>query len=257
MLKSKFAQLIDMTLFILGFSLISFAWLNKYIKITWLSLVIIGLLSIIIAKCIWNMSIKKYNKKNLKNAELKYAQNCIDYLCLNPAAALPLFKQIISGSVKNGNFLVKNNNLYYFDYQSEQTTIATLSKIKNKLKQTKKTKCYLFTSAISPKSEKLLDADIIIVHDYDAYLLMKEKNVFPITQQKAAKIKKERLKNAIKSAISKKKAKPYFFYGALLIFTSFILPYSMLYCIVGSISITLGLICLCIKNNKSSSDILS
>lgn len=250
MLKSKFAQLLDMIFFILGFSLISFAWINKYIKITWLSLVIIGLLSFVLAKIIWNMSVKKYNKKNLKNAELKYAQNCIDYLSLNPDKALPLFKQILDGSVKNGNFLVKNNNLYYFDYTSEQTVTSTLSKIKNKLKQTKTTKCYLFTSALSPKTSKLLDSEIVVVSDYDAYLLMKEKNIFPIPKQKSAKIKKARLKTALFNTISKKKAKPYFFYGALLIFTSFMLPYSVLYCVVGSVSIVLGLICLCVKNNQ-------
>lgn len=252
MVKSKFAQFIDMILFIIGFSLISFAWINKYIKITWLSFIIVSLFSFIIAKLIWSKNTKKYNRAKLKNAELQYGEACINHLALHPDQTIPLFKKIITESVKNGNFLCKNDNLYYFDYSSEKTTTEVITKILNKLKHTKKQKCYLFTSALTDKASKLLPQNIILVSDYDAYLLMKERQIFPIDKSESAKIKKHRIKNAIFSAISKKKAKPYLFYGTLLILTSFIMPYSKFYIVIGTLLIVLALVCLCVKNKESN-----
>ena len=86
---------------------------------------------------------------------------------------------------------------------------------------------------------------------------MKENNIYPITEQKSAKINKNRLKTAIKQSICKKKAKPYFLYGVLLLATSFIMPYSFLYCFIGSVSVIMALVCLLVKNQEEAPKPLS
>lgn len=257
MIKTKFARIIDTTLFVVGFSIICFAWINKYIKISFLSLFITAIISFIIAKTIWDLSTKKFNKKNLKTQELKFAQNCIDYLTLNPNQTLSFFKTIIDNSAIKGKFLLSPNAIHYFDYCSDQTSTQTLCALQNKIDLTH-TKAYLYSSKLSEKCAKLItQTNVVWVKDYDCYLLMKEKQRFPITQQKSEQLQKHKFKQAFLQALARKKAKTYFFYGALLLLTSFIMPYSLLYCIVGTISIVMALICLLVKNNQQINGTLS
>lgn len=249
MIKSKFARIIDTTLFVVGVSIIAFAWINKYLKATFWSLLITAGLSFVMAKIIWNISTKKINKKNLKTQELKFAQNCIDFLALNPSQTLGFFNKIIDNSCINGEFLVCQNSIYYFDYSSDQTSTQTLAKIQNKLNGCC-SKAYLYSSKLSEKCAKLIgQTKIVWVQDYDCYLLMKEKNIFPITEQKSEQLQKHKFKQTLFAALARKKAKPYFFYGVLLLLTSFIMPYSLLYCIVGTLSIVMALVCLIVRNN--------
>ncbi len=251
MLKTKFARILDTALFVLGFAIICFAWINRYLKATFWSLLITFIISFILAKVIWNISTNKFNKKNLKNQELKFAQNCIDYLSLNPSSVLTFFKSIIDGSTIKGKFLYCQNTIHYFDYSSDQTSTETLVKIINKLNNTY-TKGYLYSSKLSEKCTKLIEnSNVIWVQDYDCYLLMKEKNIFPISQQKSKKLDKQKIKQALLKVLARKKAKPYLFYGILLLLTSFIMPYSLLYCIVGTISVVLALVCIIVRNNKT------
>ncbi len=252
MVKTRFAQAIDTTLFVVGASFVVYAWVNKYVKLSWVSIIITGIVSFVAAKIIWSLCTKKYNKRNLKTQELKFAQNCIDYLALNPSCCQPLFLKIIQNSKKLGNFLIEGKDLYYFDYSSETTNLATITKIYNKLKSAKCQTCFLFTSSISPKAKSAIDSyqKIEWVADYDAYLMMKDKNTFPITEQKNAKLERKKWKNAIKMAFERKKAKSYLGYGILLLAISFILPYTILYCVVGTIFVLFALLCLILKNNK-------
>lgn len=257
MLKSKFARICDTFVFVLGFGIICFAWLNKYIKNIIYCLIISTIICLIVAKIAWNISTKKFNRKNLKTLELKFAQNCIDFLALNPNLTLNFFSKIIDDSHIFEDFLVSNNTLHYFDYSSDQTSVQTLAKINSKLNNNI-TKAYLYSSKLSEKCAKLLtQTNIVWVQDYDCYLIMKEKQIFPITEQKNEKIQRHKLKQTLLSFIARKKAKPYFFYGILLLLSSFVMPYSLLYCIVGTLSVVLSLICLIVKNNQEINGSLS
>ena len=62
MVKSKFAQICDTIFFVLGFSFVVYAWINKYIKINLLSFVLTVVLSIVVAWIIWTASTNKINK---------------------------------------------------------------------------------------------------------------------------------------------------------------------------------------------------
>lgn len=255
MIRSRFAQGLDTFLFVVASSLVVYAWVRKYIKLTWASIIITGIISFIAAKIIWDITTSKYNKRKLKTQELKFAQNCITHLALYPGEALPLFKKIITGSKVDGEFLIAGNTLYYFDYSAEQTTTATISKILQKLKTSKLDKCELFTSSVSSKAQEVLGTlnNINIVADYDAYIMMKDKETYPITEEKSAKMHKNRLKQVLNMAFSAKKVKPYLGYGLLLLFVSFIMPYTFLYCLIGTLFIVLALICLIKKHIKKPS----
>lgn len=249
MIKSKFARFFDTALFVFGVSIICFAWINKYLKATFWSLLLTSVVSFILAKIIWRLSTKKINKKNLKTQELKFAQNCIDFLTLNPQTTLTFFKQLFENSTIVDEYLEYENCLHYFDYSSDQTSTQTLAKLYQKALAGNQ-KVYLYSSKLSDKCAKLIcQTNIVWVQDYDCYLLMKERNIFPINEQKNEAIQKHKFKQSFMQALARKKAKPYFFYGVLLLFSSFIMPYSLLYCIIGTISIVLALICLIMRNN--------
>lgn len=254
MIRSRFAQGLDTFLFVICSSLVVYAWINKYTKLTWLSILITGAISFVAAKIIWDVTTNKYNKRNLKTQELKFAQNCINHLALYPTESLPLFKKIIAGSKIDGDFLVTKDSLYYFDYSSEQTTTATISKVLQKLSSLKKDNCYLFTSSLSGKAQDILGSitNIKVVADYDAYIMMKDNQTFPITQEKSAKMHKNRLKAVVNMAFSAKKVKPYLGYGTLMLFVSFIMPYTFLYCFIGTLFIIFALIALIKKHAKKS-----
>lgn len=249
MVKSKFARFIDTFVFFSGIFIVSFAWINKYIKMTLLSFFITFVISLIVGKIVWNLSTKNSNKKSLKMQELKFAENCIDYLSLHPANGLCFFNKLIDDSQIVDNYLVCNNTIHYFDYSSDQTTTNTLVKLTNKLKNGEK--AFLYSSKLSEKCTKLINqTSVVWVQDYDCFLLMKEKNLYPITQQINEKVKKQKIKQALLNSFTRKKAKPYFLYGLLLLFSSFVMPYSLLYCIVGSVSIAFALICILARNNQ-------
>lgn len=247
MVKSKFAQIFDTFWFIFGFGIICFAWINKYLKRNFWSLFITAILCIIVSKLIWSLSTKNINRKKLKTQELKFAQNCIDYLALNPSMVLSFFTKIFENAQIEDNYLIVDNSLHYFDYSTDQTTIKTLSFLNEK---TQKYKVYLYSSNLSQKCSNLLcQTQITWINDYDCYLLMKEKQLFPISQQKNEKLQKTKLRQALYQMFARKKAKPYLFYGTLLLLSSFVMPYALLYCIIGSISIVFALICIIFRNN--------
>ncbi len=247
MVKSNFARFCDTFLFVFGFGIICFAWINKYIKKSFWSLFITALICIVIAKLIWNISTKNTNRKNLKTQELKFAQNCIDFLALNPKKNLEFFAQIFDNAKVENNFLIVNNTIHYFDYSSDQTTLSTLAFLNEKANSYK---VYLYSSALSEKCKSLLcQTKIVWISDYECYLLMKEKNIFPISQQKNENLRKRKFKQNIYQMFTRKKAKPYFLYGILLLASSFIMPYSLLYCITGTISVMFALLCIIFRNN--------
>ena len=250
MVKSKFAQICDTIFFVLGFSFVVYAWINKYIKINLLSFVLTVALSLVVAWIIWTASTNKINKKNLKTQELKFAQECIDYFCLHPKETLSFFCKILPSAKINGDFLTYENALYFFDYDNEETSTKTLAKI---IQFSGNNKAYLFSSNLSKRCQTLLSqTNIVWVQDYDCYLLMKEHNTFPITQQPHNINKKQKLKNMFVQSIARKKAKPYFLYGVLLLLSSFFMPYSLLYCIIGSVSVCLSLLCLIFRNKTNN-----
>lgn len=247
MIKSKFARFCDTLLFVLGFGIICFAWINKYIKTSFWSLFITALICIFIAKVIWNITTKKINKKNLKTQELKFAQNCIDYLALNPQKTIDFFQNIFENSKVEHNYLIVEDTLHYFDYSCDQTSLSTLAFLNEK---TRDYKVYLYSSSLSEKCKNFIcQTQIVYVSDYDCYLLMKEKNIFPISQQKNENLQKNKIKQNIYQMFARKKAKPYFLYGILLLASSFIMPYSLLYCITGTISVVFALVCIILRNN--------
>jgi hypothetical protein len=211
----------------------------------------VGLISFVIAKLIWNATTKKYNKQNLKNEELKFAQNCIDYLSIHPRECKQYFLSILPNSASDKDFIVCGKTLYYINYACEQVDTATIGKILEKLDEKKFDSCKLFCNNLSPKAREFIVSmqNITYIDSYNAYLLMKSANKFPITQQKNAKMQRAKWKNNIKMAFCRKKAKPYLIYGALLLATSFIMDYKFLYCFFGSVSVIFGIICLVIKNN--------
>lgn len=247
MIKSKFARICDTILFVLGFGIVCFAWINKYIKKNFWSLFITALICVIIAKIIWSLTTKQLNKNNLKTQELKFAQNCIDYLAINPQMTTRFFGQIFENAKVENKYLIVDDSLHYFDYSCDQTTVSTLAFLNEKSRDYK---VYLYSSSLSEKCKKLIcQTQVVYVSDYDCYLLMKEKQIFPISIQKNENLQKNKFKQQLFQMFARKKAKPYFLYGILLLISSFFMPYSLLYCIVGSISVIFALVCIILRNN--------
>ena len=250
MIKTKFARFCDITVFVVGTSLIVFAWVNKYIKLTIWSALITGIFSFILAKVLWSTSTSKQNKLALKNQEIKFAQNCINSFALNPQQTLHFFNKLIENSRIVNNHICANNAIYFFDYSSEETQLKTIIEINQA--SAEYDNCYLYSSSISEKCKQLIgQTKIIWINDYDCYLQMKEKNMFPISEQKNNEIQRGKLKQTFALFLERKKAKPYFIYGVLLLATSFIMPYSLLYCITGTVSIVFALLCIIVKNYKT------
>lgn len=245
--KSQFARFCDTVLFVLGIGIISFAWLNKYVKNTFVSLLITCLMSLVIGQLIWRIFTLNNNRKKLRSQELKFAQNCIDWLSLNPEKCLDFFAKLFENCKIEDGYIIYQNSIHYFDYSNDETTIKTIAKL-NKLSENYD-KIYLYSSKLSSKASKLIvQTNICHIIDYDCYLFMKEKNMFPISENRNQKIQKRKIKQTFLSLIERKKAKPYFLYGTLLLFSSFFMPYSFLYCAIGTLSIILALVCVVVRN---------
>lgn len=221
--------------------LVIYAWSIRYTRNIFISLCICLIVGITVAFILFSLN-KKHIKQKLSNIkEVAQAQNCFNYFALNKKQSIRFFEKLFDATYAEDNFYTSNGKSYYIDFQTEIFTTKELERLVEK----DYSNLTVITHNISQMAKDLSSsANIEFMEKEKLFLLMKEKNLYPIEEQKTAKIKNNKLKTLLNSAIERKKAKHYLLYGVLLLSISMLVPFTFLYCIFGSIFIIFGTICL-------------
>lgn len=233
------------------FSLVCYAWLRKYTKSTFLSLAIVFVLSTLFACIILKVNFNSSNKLVQSNKDAIFQKQCFEYLSLNKSKCKHFFVGLLDIIKTSGNFFFDGKKVYYINYEDEQLSSKDICKIKNK---NYKDVIILSHQLTNPAKIACESFGYKTLTKTEVFLLMKQKKSFPTEPTKTAKGILESLKNFAKNIFNKKKAKHYLLYGVLLLGISFIVPFTFLYCVFGTISIVFGLVCF-MKNPKESTSV--
>ena len=241
MTRTKLSIVVDCMLATFCISLVCFAWLRKYINSIVLCLIITFALACIMAGILLKLSFKKNSKLVQSNKDIEFQKQCFEHLSLNKRDCEQFFAKLLDAKKLPGNFFASGQSIYYINYEEEQLSTKDICKIKNK----NYTNIIIFAHALTDSAmHACQNFGYKPATKQEVYSLMKAKNEFPITQTKTAKSIKNWFKTKSKDIFNKKKAKHYLFYGVLLLIISFIVPFTFMYCVFGTMSIIFGLLCL-------------
>ena len=193
-------------------------------------------------------SFKRSKKLLQSNKEARFANECFEYLSLDKSQSKRFFAKLLCATKTNGNYFFANNKTYYINYEDEELTTKDICKIKSKNYQN----VCIFANNLTPSAANACNKfNYVVSSKNEVFLLMKKNNLYPTEPQKTAKSMLISLKTIAKSIFDRKKAKHFLVYGVLLLIISFIVPFTFMYCIFGTISIVFGLVCF-MKNPKES-----
>lgn len=230
--------------------MVCFAWIRRYAKSLTISLLTTFGIAFVFAYIILKISLSKNKKLLLMHKDIAYADECFSYLSINKTACKTFFAKLLNPKQIIGNYYICNNTTYYINYQDEQLTNKNICAIKNSNHKNITICAHSLSQTAIQSCNKL---NYAIQSPTDVFLLMKQKNIYPLPQTKSAKHIKNSIKNIIISAINRKKAKHYLLYGVLLLTISFIIPFTFMYCVFGTIFIIFGFLCYLIKPKESIS----
>lgn len=253
MIRSKFAQIIDTIFLSIAIALVGYVWLIRLIKQKSIAIILSGLFAFTISKIIWNLTKKQSNKHNLKQKELIFAENCINYLSYNPSKCTAFFENLFSTDAQNNHYYIAENTIYYVNYKDEEIKLSNMLEIKEFSEHTGHLPIKILAHSLTKKAKILADnlhAEFLSFDD--VFVIMKNKNLFPISTEKTANLKKFDIKKLLISLFDSKKAKHYLGYGVLLIVISLFIPFTFWYCVMGSIFIILSILSLIFTSKFSN-----
>ncbi len=256
MYKTKLAIIIDSIFISIIFFIISFIWINKYIKNAILSFIVSNIIAILWFIVIFKFSLKRHNLKNLKNKDLKLAEKCLNKLKFyDDNSTIKFFEKLLNSTNVSSN-IYTNKNLYFYVQVKKPLCEDDFFIANNYFISTKNQLPLCFIGCnVSNEFSTLIENSPITYEVYnssDLYLLMKESNTFPDEIQEEQQITKKtylkKFKNKFLSSITKNHFKDFFISGLSLIVLSIFIPYSLYYSIFGSILLILSIVSLFNKN---------
>lgn len=249
-MRTKTSLIID-TLFVsICIGIVCFAWTRHIVSNLIISVAVAFSISFVIAYIILKISLTKNKKILQSNKDISYANQCFTHLSLNKLKCQKFFDKLFKPRKIIGSYFITGKKTYYINYEEEQLTSKDICKIHN----SKFDNITILANNITESAQRACQTfNIQILSKSEVFYLMKQKNIYPIDQQKTAKNIKKTLGTIAKMAIERKKAKHYLVYGVLLLLISFIVPFTFMYCIMGTIFIIFGILCYTIKSNKTIS----
>ena len=255
--KTKLSLYFDSLIITTITSFILYIWINRYLKNAILSFFICIFIFILMFFIIFKHLTSKYNINKVKISEQKFADSCLNYLIYsNLSFDIKYFSNLLSSNHISNNIYKNNYANFYINLKSSLNEIDF--HIANDWYQNtnKNTPLIFISFNQTDEFKNLLNNSPIKFYNstfYDLFLLMKNKNLFPIqkqTQNNKFKIKKLNLLNSL----TKNKFFKFFLSGLSLISLSIFIPFSFYYMIFGSILLLLSIFCLF---NKKQSPITS
>jgi len=236
--------------FLLFFTL-SFIWCRYYINSIYATLTISIIFSFVLDIILNFISKKREGKQNLKNEEIKKAENYSNkFIFSQPNYAINFYfnlaqKRHNAKKLKNGVLIEHKDTkiLIYPYYRITNFNSENFVDSYNYAKKNKANKLIICANEFEKNIEKLassLDINVVFLNKYDAYKkLMKEYNYFP--EELSLKEIKTTFKSLIEHGLNKKRMKGYLISAFILIFSSFIVKFNIYYLIMSSILIILAL----------------
>lgn len=256
MIKSKLAIAIDSITASLLIFIVAFFWLKRYIKNALFLFFICIIISLVSFVTIFKNFIKNYNLQNISIKESKHLSKCLHSLKFSPHFTnVIFFEKLLKSKYLKNNIFENEQNIYYINLRTKLESKDFFDALDYQYKNNSK-KLIFICENYSDEFKILLENknDIFnICSSTELYNLMKETNTFPVIIEQKINFK-QKMKNKIDrfiSTLTKKHFKDYLFSGLSLIILSFFIPYSLYYAIIGTILLSISILCLVkSKNNK-------
>lgn len=224
-----------------------FIWVRFYEKNLTFALAYTAILTFAF-DCLLNFIIKKRDTRaNLKNSELKNAENYCNYFIFNNKQESVLFySKLLSEQfpiIKKTDYIVFENDsevcVLYPLYSYDKLKISDIITINNISKKTNCKKIIICASDYENGVREFatrLPIKIILLNKYESYeKLMKKFNYFPKETLNFATTKNQTFKNILAYSFNRKRAKGYIFASLVLILSSFFVKISIYYLIISSV----------------------
>ena len=254
MSRFKIINLIDKLFITIAVFLIIYAWINFYIRDLWTTFILSIIFTFASVYLLYFFINKKHNKKNLSNQKLKdVAENFLAFKLAPLNQKLELINKILS--VEHITILKRKSLTYIKENKKVLVIFATnidnltQNDLLNLLatNNSSEVECFeIICNEISPNiNTKIFNNKTIkIVTKTSLYMdYFLKHNIFPDKSEINLNATKISWQDILKGVFEKKKARPYFIYGLLLIFSSIILPYQAYYIVFGSMFLLFSIIC--------------
>lgn len=241
--QTKFSKFSNAIFLAISIFFISFIWINyniRNINNAFISSIIISLsfcLLILLAKYILN---KKNISKNQDKLDIDHLK--LQLLYGNDFDTIKTLCKIYNidnfTTISNNHIFDYNNNQdYYFLFETETPDIKEItSAIKNK--NSNNITLFCVNNFVY---HDLKDIKITIESSDKIFKKLKEKNTTINYNLQNEKNRKRSLKEIFCTVLNKQKSKNYFWFGLMLIFSSFFTPFNIYYIVVGTILLLLSI----------------
>ncbi|MCL2483944.1 MAG: hypothetical protein FWE79_00980 [Firmicutes bacterium] len=213
---------------------------NFYLGFSGWSILFSAVATILSSFLIHFINTKILHKKKLKLEEQKEMEAMREEFLIMPSSKL---RETFSK-------LVLEPYVYYsfkpFDEESFYNLIRYLN-----LRETKNASLFVnkIDKDVLGKLKTVEGLDITVYDTKEIYALLKDLDDLPTTTLRYIGKTRLSLKQFLKHALKHHKAKNYFFFGTLLMFTSFFTPFGLYYLIVGGISLILAIACIVVNDD--------
>lgn len=246
--KTRLAKLLDNLSLYLVLFIFSVAIFSRFLNSKTSTVVVSIFLSLVVFLSILKVIKTRNIHHELTHSEIKKLENTINALKFgDPKKIKQFWKNCLSKTYTttiNGDFLKISNDttsaLVYFNFSENKIPNSIITDLikKNKTNLT----LFILAPDFSEDSKTLAENNkkIKLLDKHAVFNYLNKINYFPTLPQK--KLEKISKKSKLKSILKKENSFKFIRYGLLLILISFIIPYSLLYKITGTILILLGII---------------
>lgn len=242
--KTLFSKISNNLFLIFCIFVLSFVWTNFYLHSNKNSL--ITSIILILAFCIIYYPIKnKYNKTQKSKTHSKESKENtkIQMLLGNDDYTINLIKECfnltnITQTSQNNHFLdIVNNIDYFFVFNEKELSENTIVNI-YKTKQFNNIYIFCLSSIDFPKEQS---CKFEIINFEKIYTELSKNNIVYNNNIKITQKQKLKISDITKVIFNKSKSKNYFWFGIMLLFSSFFTPYFIYYISIGTILILISL----------------
>jgi len=252
MSKFKIVNLFDKIFITIAIFLVSFAWVNFYIRSLWVTFVFSLIFTFACVFVLYYFLNKKNAKKELNLKEKDNINKNYYIFRLTPhCERLKLLKKVLekfySCELKHNILTYEKENKTHLVILATNLDTLTQNDLLSLLDEFLDVKTDVID--IVCNENKTINTDIFtnkkieIINKSTLYNLFKLAEIYPEAKNLNLKSNKIHLKDIILSMFTPRKAKSYFLCGLVLIFSSIILPYNVYYIIVGSMLLLFSVIC--------------
>lgn len=239
--KTALSKISNSIFFISSIFILSFIWINFYIKNMQKSIIISIIITLATCICIYPIKKYLYNKKfrtHQQNFSIDYLKTQLLFGNDNEIISI-LCKAFLLDNlepISKNHYKTDNEDIFFFFSNHTISEQDIVHIYKNKTSQIIKVFC--ISSSLVPTSNNIQIQFINAMEIYKQLELSQYKIDFNITFSNKSKPTKKEILNTIFNA---NKSKNYFLFGLFIIFTSLFSPYQTYYIIVGSILILTSL----------------